>query len=341
MEAATLTQTKQFKVIEFYSGIGGMRMVLDTAGIKYSQIIAYEINEHANAVYQANFNEEPRQTDIRSVTKEFLDSFGADIWTMSPPCQPHTRQGKRLDTDDERSKSYLHILQVLSTMENPPNMILLENVKNFEESDSCSNLLKILEHRDYDYRQFLLTPSQIGIPNERLRYYLVARRTPFQDKDSGKAEYLRSIDVKIPPNFEDRFAFKLNCDTIGDFLKFGDDLESFDQEYLLKDNQLKTFLDIITRDSTGSCCFTKSYGRYFHGSGSVLQFKKLEKDPEKMEDFSGVLRMFTPEEVMTLQGFPKAFTFPAGLTKIQKYKLLGNSINVFVIYQVFNFLLTP
>lgn len=43
------------------------------------------------------------------------------------------------------------------------------------------------------------------------------------------------------------------------------------------------------------------------------------------------LRFFTSKEVARLMSFPSSFTFPDSVNEKQRYKLLGNSINVAVV----------
>ena len=43
------------------------------------------------------------------------------------------------------------------------------------------------------------------------------------------------------------------------------------------------------------------------------------------------LRYFTPKEIANLQGFPPEFGFPEKTTVKQRYRLLGNSLNVHVV----------
>lgn len=73
---------------------------------------------------------------IEKLTTNELEKMKADIWMMSPPCQPHTRQhcNQKEDVNDPRSKSFLHLCDVISSMnqESLPKMILLENVIGFE-----------------------------------------------------------------------------------------------------------------------------------------------------------------------------------------------------------------
>lgn len=105
-------------------------------------------------------------------------------------------------------------------------------------------------------------------------------------------------------------------------------------------------LDIVSSNSQRSCCFTKGYAHYVEGTGSVVQhnseadmseiYSKVqtlsEEDPQRTELLRQLqLRYFSPDEVTRLMCFPPWFTFPSSTTKKQRYKLLGNSINVLVV----------
>jgi len=152
-------------------------------------------------------------TRIEDLTMEQVCDWKAHIWMMSPPCQPHTRQhtpqsqrevndderqestntsdtsinnnaSQRSDLKDPRSASFLHLCRLLQTMprESLPKILLLENVVGFETSQSFQDyLLSALRgpHNSdtrprYRLAQFLLQPTQVGIPNDRPRYYAIA-----------------------------------------------------------------------------------------------------------------------------------------------------------------------
>lgn len=51
------------------------------------------------------------QNNIERLTARQLDAHAADLWTLSPPCQPYTRQGLKKDASDGRAASFLSILQ--------------------------------------------------------------------------------------------------------------------------------------------------------------------------------------------------------------------------------------
>ena len=53
------------------------------------------------------------------------------------------------------------------------------------------------------------------------------------------------------------------------------------------------------------------------------------------------LRYFTTREISNLLGFPSEFSFPEHLTLKQKYKVLGNSLNVTVVSLLIHHLVRP
>merc|ERR1712176_1466608 len=80
--------------------------------------------------------------------------------------------------EDSRTKPLLAIIEKIKTMKKKhlPRYIVLENVKFFERSDACKMLLEALKERGFIYRQFLISPTDLGIPNQRARYFLIAKR---------------------------------------------------------------------------------------------------------------------------------------------------------------------
>ena len=50
------------------------------------------------------------------------------MWLMSPPCQPFTRNNttNSRDTNDPRSKAFIHLTDLLSQLRIPPQYIALE-----------------------------------------------------------------------------------------------------------------------------------------------------------------------------------------------------------------------
>ncbi|TSK34884.1 tRNA (cytosine(38)-C(5))-methyltransferase [Bagarius yarrelli] len=95
------------------------------------------------------------------------------------------------------------------------------------------------------------------------------------------------------------------------------------------------------------------YGHYVEGTGSVLQsctdvelesiFKSLDmlSDEEKLKQLSQLkLRYFTPREIANLMGFPPQFSFPSNISVKQRYRVLGNSLNVHVVAKLISLMVS-
>ncbi|KHF97782.1 tRNA (cytosine(38)-C(5))-methyltransferase [Gossypium arboreum] len=178
--AKTICQSTKdpWRVLEFYSGIGGMRYSLMKAAVNYHVIEAFEINDKANDVYQHNFGHRPYQGNIQSLTEVDLDSYQANVWLLSPPCQPYTRQGLQKHSADARAFSFLNILELMPRMSKPPDMLLVENVVGFETSDTHAKMVEVLANSGLVTQEFILSPLQFGVPYSRPRYFCLAKRKP-------------------------------------------------------------------------------------------------------------------------------------------------------------------
>ncbi|GFR68792.1 tRNA (Cytosine-5-)-methyltransferase [Elysia marginata] len=172
---AAFTQ-RRLRVLELYSGIGGMHWSLRESGVGYEIVMAVDINTTANKIYSHNFpNVNLVSFGLEKLTLKKLESLDINTILMSPPCQPFTRVGKKGDCNDVRTQSFLHLLGLIKQMKKKPTYILVENVKGFDTSQTRDLLMECLTSCGYTYQEFLLTPLQFGIPNCRLRYYLVAK----------------------------------------------------------------------------------------------------------------------------------------------------------------------
>lgn len=95
--------TKKHSILEFFSGIGGMHYAAENWSRASSSsrsveiVAAFEVSDVCNLVYSSNFGENPIQRSIEHLDASYLDSFNADTWLMSPPCQPYTSMGKQKD----------------------------------------------------------------------------------------------------------------------------------------------------------------------------------------------------------------------------------------------------
>ena len=381
------------RVVEFYAGVGGFHWALKRAGIHTEIVASIDINTNTNAVYAHNFPSTPHlNRNICGMTAKEMDSFKPDVFVLSPPCQPFTRQGLRRDNQDRRTDSFFHLMSILGEMQTPPGYLLMENVQGFEISHTHEHFVEILHGLGYIVQEFLLSPNQFGIPNSRLRFYLLAKRKPLQfslnlnqeeenvtesvsdstskpipSSPSTDAEQLtkfvsdhklqESVDVPETSHPEAVFVPSGYDSQISSYLlNLSDDKLS---SYLVPDKILQKYaiaMDIVRPSSTHSCCFTKAYGNYALGTGSILQhslgsdelaksfedYSKLQEEGEVEEAVECLrklnLRYFAPKEVANLMCFPAQFDFPASLSCNQCYKVMGNSLNVHVVAVLMTYL---
>uniref|UniRef100_G3UTH9 tRNA (cytosine(38)-C(5))-methyltransferase n=2 Tax=Meleagris gallopavo TaxID=9103 RepID=G3UTH9_MELGA len=368
-------------------------------------VAAVDVNTLANEVYKHNFPSTPLWAKtIEGITLKEFDRLSFDMILMSPPCQPFTRIGLQGDVSDPRTKSFLYILDILPRLQKLPKYLLLENVKGFESSSARNELLRTLETCGFEYQEFLLSPTCLGIPNSRLRYFLIAKlhqepfffhvpgqiltRFPDQNlEELSKDEVVDEASSSLPsgekslvsnigsdcsskngPLPKEAFLFKLetaeemvrkhsqdndpSIQMLQDFLE--DENEEMSQYFLAPKSLVRYafLLDIVKPTCRRSTCFTKGYGHYVEGTGSVLQtavdvqlesvFKHIENltEEEKLMKLSTLkLRYFTPREIANLHGFPPEFGFPDKVSIKQCYRLLGNSLNVHVVAKLISILL--
>ncbi|XP_042607800.1 tRNA (cytosine(38)-C(5))-methyltransferase isoform X2 [Cyprinus carpio] len=366
------------RVLELYSGIGGMHYALKESSVPAEVVAAVDVNTTANEISPTHHpNKKLPTKTIQGMMLQDFDKLNFDMILMSPPCQPFTRIGLQGDVADPRTKSFLYILELLPRLSKRPRFILLENVKGFETSAARDALLKTLRECDYSFQEFLISPTSLGIPNSRLRYFLIAKRPPGPFSFPTSAEIMEGFPMSESPDSltvphnnptssecerekSGTIIFKLETEQelerkriqdsqetvrrLQDFLQ--EDEEDLDQ-YLLPPKTLLRYallMDVVQPSFRRSVCFTKGYGHYVEGTGSVLQacvdvelesvFKNLDllSEADKLKQLLQLkLRYFTPREIANLMGFPADFTFPKHISVKQQYRVLGNSLNVHVV----------
>uniref|UniRef100_UPI00398E9FA5 tRNA (cytosine(38)-C(5))-methyltransferase isoform X2 n=1 Tax=Pristiophorus japonicus TaxID=55135 RepID=UPI00398E9FA5 len=356
------------RVLELYSGIGGMHYALKESCIAAEVVAAVDINTVANDVYKHNFpNTYLCPKTIEGMMVDQFNRLDFDMILMSPPCQPFTRIGSQKDVLDPRTKSFLYILDILPRLSKTPKFILLENVKGFETSVASNKLIQTLESCRYTYQAFLLSPTLLGIPNSRLRYFLLAKHQPdtfcFQTFHQILEHFPDRDSTDLRPTEASSFNQTLSTDETSKHLKQKQNqnnnlsmqmIQEFLEEglqdpspYFIPPKSLLRYaliLDIVGQTCRRSVCFTKGYGHYVEGTGSVLKtasdvelalvfqsFQTLSEDEKLIQLSKLKLRYFTPREIANLHGFPPEFRFPEKISLKQSYRLLGNSLNIHVV----------
>jgi tRNA (cytosine38-C5)-methyltransferase len=323
-------KTTILRYVEFYAGVGGWTMALKQAvsavfaddSVELQCCAALDHSDLCTAVYLHNHQPRRAQQDegndnlnnnkgngrkkmrfpnktvrIETLTVEQLNEWKADVWMMSPPCQPHTRQhsNQEADLEDARSNSFVHLCNLLSELapDVKPAIILLENVVGFEASNSCRAWVQAVDSSNYAAAHFHLQPTQAGLPNDRPRYYCVAvRRDKLATANHDWIERYFSLQADTSAMMRQPFVHsslerlglvpedKIDRDTLPVLNSFLDRVTSSTSYPCVPQSVLQRpaawCLDIVAGDSRRTSCFTSAYGKFIKGTGSVV----LQRDEE-------------------------------------------------------------
>ncbi len=285
-------------VLELFAGIGGLACAWPEARI----VAAIDINETAASVYRRNFSHPYWTREIASLSNNELRGCNADFWWMSPPCQPFSRRGRGRDIADPRTAGLLRVIDAIG--ECLPAAIGLENVIGFSESLACERLVDQLSKTGYQWLTAELCPSQLGWPNRRPRFYMLASRQTLPD-------------WQPLPKFSIQLAQLIDTGIT--------EANDFVEQLKLSSIECRRNLDGLDRIEAAdelrpTACFASSYGKTLRHSGSYLRC-------------GSTYRRFSPREVARLLGIQDTFLLD-GLSPRTAWKLLGNSLSLPVVRYV-------
>ncbi|OSD05632.1 S-adenosyl-L-methionine-dependent methyltransferase [Trametes coccinea BRFM310] len=365
------------KALEFYSGIGGLHRALALSSVRGTVVRAFDWDQAACRVYAANHGSDVVQkVDISSLEAEDLASLDAELWLLSPSCQPYTVLNPLAKgAEDPRAKSFIRLMEVvlprLVQMQKHPRRLLVENVAGFETSSTRERLLATLRALGYSTIELLITPLQFGIPNSRLRYYLLAKHGPesFAGTDGAEDRVWRHIpgrgadwvDTRAQSGEE---ATDAAVAPVRAYLD--EDSGTEPPPHAIPDKVLEKWgrlFDIVLPSSRRTCCFTRGYTKLVERAGSVLQMNEDLDTTTTFDTFLAAqragdegavrllrplrLRYFSPMELLRLFAFlppssaddtGQGFIWPEDISTKTRYKLIGNSVNVRVVTELINYM---
>jgi DNA (cytosine-5)-methyltransferase 1 len=169
------------KFTDLFAGIGGTRLGLEQASkilnFNTECVLSSEIDPNVSFTYKLNFNEEPLG-DIYKINS--LPDF--DFLLAGFPCQPFSYAGKQKGFGDMRGTLFFEIKRILN--EKKPRGFLLENVRGLINNDNkrtFKTILHSLNKLGYGVSYLLLNSSNYGVPQNRVRLYIMGlngRKTP-------------------------------------------------------------------------------------------------------------------------------------------------------------------
>lgn len=302
----------ELRVIELFSGIGGMRIGFEQAG--FTSVFSNDIDKDCKTTFDQNFYDQLCLKDITQLSSNELPEF--DLLTAGFPCQPFSIAGYRKGFSDKgRGDLFFEIIRILKDTQ--PKAFLLENVKNLKTHDNGNTLRLIydeLKNIGYHVKDDVLNALEYGnLPQNRERIYIVG----FLSK--------KSLD-------KFRFPNKIPLTkTIHDCLDGG----LVDGKYYYKGKPIyEKIVDKVVnrgtvyqwrrkyiRENKSNVCptLTANMGTGGHNVPIILDDKGVRK--------------ITPRECANFQGFSKDYNIE-GIQDYKLYKQIGNSVPITVVKRV-------
>ena len=175
-----------------------------------------------------------------------------------------------------------------------PRYLVFENVPGFVDSRAHRYFRAALERSGYLARETLLCPTELGLPNRRLRFYLVASLLGELAGWPPRTGPRRPLSALLDP----APAPELWCD-----------------EVMVRRYQRALDVVGVSDPAARTACFTSAYGRSPVRSGSYLATP------------TG-LRRFSPAEILRMLDFPEGYRLPGDLPLRSSWRLAGNSVSV-------------
>ena len=299
----------QFKYIDLFAGIGGIRLAFQNLGGKC--VFTSEWNKFAQKTYEANFGEYPFGDITKISEKEIPDH---DILLAGFPCQPFSIAGvskknalgkKHGFLDETQGTLFFDIARIIKYK--MPKAFMLENVKNLVSHDK-GNTFRVIKETlsELGYSiYYKVVDGQYFVPQHRERIIIVGfNKKIFNDEEHFQfpalPEQSRSIKEILESKPDNKY-------TLSDHL--WEYLQKYAEKHKAKGNGFGYGLVDL-----GGISRTMS-ARYYKDGAEIL-IPQTSKNPRRL----------TPRECARLQGFPDEFIIP--VSDNQAYKQFGNSVVV-------------
>ncbi len=291
-----------FKFIDLFAGIGGMRIAFERIGGKC--VFSSEWDAYAQKTYAANFGEIPAG-DITKIKNDSIPKH--DVLLAGFPCQPFSIIGNKKGFADTRGTLFFEIERILS--HHKPHCFLLENVKQLVSHDKGRTLRVILEHLDqlgYFVHWIVLNSLDFGIPQKRERILIVG--------------FLNDYEFKFPK-------VRQSSKTLKEILE---DDSQIDKKYFAS----KKILEQRIQKVQGKKIFYPSI--WHENKGGNIGIHPFSCALRAGASYNYLLvngvRRLTPRENLRLQGFPDTFKIVVPDSEVRRQA--GNSVTVPVIEAV-------
>jgi DNA (cytosine-5)-methyltransferase 1 len=310
------------KLVSLFTGAGGLDLGFEKAG--FNIIWANEFDNTIWETFEDNF---PKvKLDKRSIVNipvsEIPDAIGI---IGGPPCQSWSKAGAGRGINDHRGQLFYEYIRVLKAKQ--PLFFLAENVSGIllpRHQKAFNEILQQFENVGYDIRYKLLNANDYGVPEDRLRVFIVGYH---KRKVGFSFEFPKPLDYK--PTLKDAI-FNLRLATPAKpFNKTNNGgLKIPNHEYMNGDFSTIYMSRNRVRSWEEPSFTIQAGGRHapIHPKAPKMKFITQDKrifEPGK----ENLYRRLTVRECARIQTFPDSFIFK--YTDVSDgYKMVGNAVPV-------------
>ena len=182
--------------VDLFSGCGGLSCGLQEAARRADRRLdvrlAVDVEPRIAALYKRNFPEakvlaadvavmfprapgdelDPQEDRLVRMTGRL------DFLLAGPPCQGHSDLNNHTRREDPKNALYLKVARAAEVLR--PTVALIENVPavQHDRHDVVSQTISAFEKLDYQVAARVLDLSEVGVPQRRRRYVMIASRSP-------------------------------------------------------------------------------------------------------------------------------------------------------------------
>lgn len=219
---------------------------------------------------------------------------------------------------DPRAQSLLRLIEFIKAKS--PSIVLLENVEGFRSSKMHDHYVSSLKSVGYAMSEIKLCSSMFGVPMLRPRVFVIAIKGKQTDAppvapSEYKLPHCSVLSLRSFFALENNLRLKQSADADSALVVPAEQVEKFAAVLnIINENE-----DDVDRKLI---CFTSGYFRCRKASGTLLRLK------------NGVVRFFSPAEILSLLGFSPDFNLETKdmgaqpLSQAICYRLVGNSVDV-------------
>lgn len=191
------------RFIDLFAGLGGFHKALHELG--HECVFASEINPVLRDVYQKNWGIAPFG-DIRDIISSQIHEIPEhDILCAGFPCQPFSKAGKQLGRKDENNGTLFdEIIKILELRK--PKYFILENVpfiRQHDNEETWKYMEKEFERLGYDVDHRNYSPHEFGIPQHRLRIFIVGSREGLSSFCFDRIDKYKTGEINIAKFIEE------------------------------------------------------------------------------------------------------------------------------------------